>query len=109
MEAGLDGRTARIPSSETMAKEYIYAKDVGRAVDAAATAKLPPQHIQHRQRLGVVVRRHARGGEVAVPEHALRGRTRRAAAFQGRTLDISAANTVSAGLRSALQSAFRII
>ena len=31
------------PSSETMANEYIYSKDVGRAVDAAATAKLPPQ------------------------------------------------------------------
>jgi hypothetical protein len=33
---------ARIPSSET-ANEYIYAKDVGRAVDAAATAARPPQ------------------------------------------------------------------
>lgn len=43
VEAGLDGGTARIPSAETMANEYIYAKDVGRAVDAAATAKLPPQ------------------------------------------------------------------
>src|SRR6478672_6073197 len=43
VEAGLDGGTARIPSAETMANEYIYAKDVGRAVDAAATAKRPPQ------------------------------------------------------------------
>ena len=43
VEAGLDGGTAKIPSSETMANEYIYAKDVGRAVDAAATVKLPPQ------------------------------------------------------------------
>ena len=43
VEAGLDGGTAKIPSSETMANEYIYAKDVGRAVDAAATAKQPPQ------------------------------------------------------------------
>ena len=43
VEAGLDGGTARIPSAETMANEYIYARDVGRAVDAAATAKLPPQ------------------------------------------------------------------
>jgi nucleoside-diphosphate-sugar epimerase len=42
-EAGLDGGVACIPSSETMANEYIYAKDVGRAVDAAVTAKLPPQ------------------------------------------------------------------
>ena len=43
VEAGLDGGTARIPSSETMANEYIYAKDVGRAVDAATTVKRPPQ------------------------------------------------------------------
>jgi UDP-glucose 4-epimerase len=43
VEAGLDGGTARIPSSETMANEYIYAKDIGRAVDAAVTVKLPPQ------------------------------------------------------------------
>src|SRR4029079_1141479 len=43
IEAGLDGGTARIPSSQTMANEYIYAKDVGRAVDAATTAKRPPQ------------------------------------------------------------------
>ena len=43
VEAGLDGGTARIPSSETMANECIYAKDVGRAVDAAATVTLPPQ------------------------------------------------------------------
>jgi nucleoside-diphosphate-sugar epimerase len=43
IEAGLAGGTARIPSSETMANEYIYAKDVGRAVDAATTAKKPPQ------------------------------------------------------------------
>lgn len=43
IEAGLDGGTARIPSTETMANEYIYAKDVGRAVDAAATAPRPPQ------------------------------------------------------------------
>ena len=43
VEAGIDGGTARIPSSETMANEYIYAKDVGRAVDAATTAAMPPQ------------------------------------------------------------------
>jgi nucleoside-diphosphate-sugar epimerase len=43
VEAGLDGGTARIPSAETMANEYIYSRDVGRAVDAATTAKLPPQ------------------------------------------------------------------
>ncbi len=31
IEAGLDNRPARIPSSETMANEYIYATDMGRA------------------------------------------------------------------------------
>jgi UDP-glucose 4-epimerase len=45
IEAGLDGRTARIPSSETMANEYIYAKDIGRAVDLAATVKMPKETI----------------------------------------------------------------
>jgi nucleoside-diphosphate-sugar epimerase len=43
--AGLDGTRARIPSAETMANEYIYAKDVGRAVDLAATVPLPPQTV----------------------------------------------------------------
>jgi len=41
--AGLDGTRARIPASETMANEYIYAKDVGRAVDLAATVAMPKQ------------------------------------------------------------------
>jgi nucleoside-diphosphate-sugar epimerase len=45
IEASLDGGTARIPSSETMANEYIYAKDVGRAVDLAATVSMPPQTV----------------------------------------------------------------
>ncbi len=45
LEAGLDGRVARIDSSETMANEYIYAKDIGRAVDLAATKPLPPETI----------------------------------------------------------------
>jgi UDP-glucose 4-epimerase len=45
LEAGLEGRTARIPSSETMANEYIYGKDMGRAVDLAATVAMPPQTI----------------------------------------------------------------
>ena len=40
--AGLEGRTARIPAAETMANEYVYAKDVGRAVDLAATVPPPP-------------------------------------------------------------------
>jgi UDP-glucose 4-epimerase len=41
--AGLDGTCARIPAAETMANEYIYAKDVGRAVDLAATVAQPKQ------------------------------------------------------------------
>jgi nucleoside-diphosphate-sugar epimerase len=45
LEAGLDGRVARIDSTETMANEYIYAKDMGRAVDIAATVPLPAQTI----------------------------------------------------------------
>jgi UDP-glucose 4-epimerase len=45
LEAGLDGRTAHIPSSETMANEYIYGKDLGRATDLAATVAMPPQRI----------------------------------------------------------------
>jgi len=41
--AGLDGTRARIPPSETVANEYVYAKDVGRAVDLAATVAMPKQ------------------------------------------------------------------
>lgn len=41
MEAGVTGKTARIAQAETMANEYIYAKDMGRAVDLATTAKAP--------------------------------------------------------------------
>jgi nucleoside-diphosphate-sugar epimerase len=41
--AGLEGTRARIPASETMANEYVYAKDVGRAVDLAATVAMPKQ------------------------------------------------------------------
>jgi len=43
--AGLDGTRARIAAAETMANEYIYAKDVGRAVDLAATVPLPKQTV----------------------------------------------------------------
>src|SRR5262249_6953395 len=43
--AGLDGKAARIASAETMANEYIYAKDIGRAVDLAATVALPKQTV----------------------------------------------------------------
>src|SRR5712671_1985206 len=45
VEAGLNGGTARIPASETVANEYVYAKDMGRAVDLAATVPMPVQSI----------------------------------------------------------------
>ena len=41
MEAGLTGRTARIAASEVMDVEYVYAKDVGAALDLAATVPAP--------------------------------------------------------------------
>lgn len=45
LQAGLDGNKARIPLSETMANEYIYADDMGRAVELAVTAPMPKQTI----------------------------------------------------------------
>jgi UDP-glucose 4-epimerase len=45
IEAGLDGRTARIAAAEATPNEYVYAKDVGRAIDLAATKPVPPQAI----------------------------------------------------------------
>jgi nucleoside-diphosphate-sugar epimerase len=42
VRAGLEGRPARITAAEAVANEYVYAKDVGGAVDAAATATQPP-------------------------------------------------------------------
>lgn len=41
VEAGVTGKPAHVAQSETMANEYIYAKDMGRAVDLATTAKAP--------------------------------------------------------------------
>jgi UDP-glucose 4-epimerase len=45
IEAAFEGRVARITLSETPAHEYVYAKDVGRAVDLAATVPLPAEPI----------------------------------------------------------------
>jgi nucleoside-diphosphate-sugar epimerase len=45
LEAGLSGETARITSAETMANEYVYAKDLGRAVDLAASRPMPKEHV----------------------------------------------------------------
>ena len=42
VRAGLEGRAARITAAEAVANEYVYAKDVGRAVDLAATVSQPP-------------------------------------------------------------------
>jgi nucleoside-diphosphate-sugar epimerase len=41
--AGIDGATARIPAAEAVPNEYVYAKDVGRAVDLAVTRPAPKQ------------------------------------------------------------------
>lgn len=43
--AGLTGERARIPEEQTMAFEYVYAKDVGRAVDLGATCAMPTEFI----------------------------------------------------------------
>jgi UDP-glucose 4-epimerase len=45
LEAGLSGATARIASAETMANEYVYAKDLGSAVDLAASRPMPTEHV----------------------------------------------------------------
>jgi nucleoside-diphosphate-sugar epimerase len=41
--AGINGETARIPAAEAVPNEYVYAKDVGRAVDLATTRSAPKQ------------------------------------------------------------------
>lgn len=41
LEAGIRGEVARIPQAQTMTFEYVYAKDMGRAVDLATTAPMP--------------------------------------------------------------------
>jgi UDP-glucose 4-epimerase len=43
MVAGHEGRVAKIPAGQTMANEYVYSKDIGGALDAAATAPQPEQ------------------------------------------------------------------
>jgi len=43
--AGIKGGVARIPQEQTMDFEYVYAKDVGRAVDIAATIAMPGETI----------------------------------------------------------------
>lgn len=45
VEAAIDGAGAKIPSSETMANEYIYSRDAGRAVDIATRIAMPKDYI----------------------------------------------------------------
>jgi UDP-glucose 4-epimerase len=45
IEAAFEGRAARIPLAETLPHEYVYAKDVGHAVDRAATVPLPKETV----------------------------------------------------------------
>jgi nucleoside-diphosphate-sugar epimerase len=45
VEAGLSGRPARIAAADTAMAEYVYAKDVGRAVDLATTLAMPADNI----------------------------------------------------------------
>lgn len=43
--SGLKGETAKIPEEQTMAFEYIYCKDIGRALDLAATVAMPEKNV----------------------------------------------------------------
>ncbi|MEX0806955.1 MAG: NAD(P)-dependent oxidoreductase [Candidatus Binatia bacterium] len=43
--SGLKGEAAKIPEEQTMAFEYIYCKDIGRAVDLAATVPVPEKNV----------------------------------------------------------------
>lgn len=44
MKAGIEGRPARLSASDTADVEYVYAKDVGTAIDLAATVAAPREH-----------------------------------------------------------------
>lgn len=43
--SGLTGEVAKIPEAQTMAFVYLYAKDMGRALDLAATVDMPEKNI----------------------------------------------------------------
>jgi nucleoside-diphosphate-sugar epimerase len=45
VEAGHSGGTARVLAADAAPNEYVYAKDVGRAVDLAATVRMPEQAV----------------------------------------------------------------
>ncbi len=43
LQGALEGKAAKIPQDQTMVNEYVYAKDVGKAIDLAATVPMPPE------------------------------------------------------------------
>jgi nucleoside-diphosphate-sugar epimerase len=45
LEAAIAGSTATIPEHQTMAFEYVYSRDVGRAIDLAATTSAPGETV----------------------------------------------------------------
>jgi UDP-glucose 4-epimerase len=45
VECGLRGVTAKIPLQQTMSFEYVYAKDIGCALDLAATIPMPEKYV----------------------------------------------------------------
>jgi nucleoside-diphosphate-sugar epimerase len=45
IEAGFEGVPAHFAAADTATHEYVYAKDVGRAVDLAATKPMPAQNV----------------------------------------------------------------
>jgi nucleoside-diphosphate-sugar epimerase len=45
VEAAIDGAAAQVQSSETMANEYIYSRDTGRAIEIATTIAMPKDYI----------------------------------------------------------------
>jgi len=55
VESGLRGTPANIPEEQTMAFEYIYSKDMGRAVDLAATATNLPAKAVYNLAYGEVI------------------------------------------------------
>ncbi len=45
LQSGLQEKKATIPQDQTMANEYIYARDIGKAIDLATTIPLPSETI----------------------------------------------------------------
>ena len=45
LESGLDERPVSVKSSDAVTNEYVYAADMGRAVDLAATVPMPPVNV----------------------------------------------------------------